>query len=75
VLDSGNGIPELIRDKIFQPYFTTKKPEHGTGIGLSLSKEMIENQKGRLYLDLNSEFTCFVIELPKYNQVVNQNAA
>ena len=63
VTDSVNGIPEAIRKKIMEPFFTTKE-ESGTGIGLSISKGIVEDHKGRLFYDESSSHTRFVIELP-----------
>lgn len=64
-MDVGLGVkPELV-NKIFDPFFTTKEIGKGTGIGLSISKNMIEAQGGKLYLDRTSAHTCFVIELPQ----------
>lgn len=67
VTDSGPGIPLDIRDKIMQPFFTTKEIGKGTGIGLSISKGIMEKHKGELYLDQESERTRFVVKLPIEN--------
>jgi PAS domain S-box-containing protein len=64
VTDSGTGIDNAIRDKLFQPFFTTKEVGKGTGLGLSVSKNIMTYHKGDVYLDPNSKNTSFVIELP-----------
>ena len=64
VKDSGRGIPDGTKEKIFNPFFTTKEVGKGTGLGLSLSKTLIESNRGQLYLDEKSANTCFVIDLP-----------
>lgn len=64
IVDSGPGIPENIAKNIMQPFFTTKEVGKGTGLGLSISSGIIEEHKGRLYLDQQSESTKFVISLP-----------
>ena len=46
VRDNGTGIPEKIKDKIFQPFFTTKPAGSGTGLGLSLSYDIITKEHG-----------------------------
>jgi C4-dicarboxylate-specific signal transduction histidine kinase len=65
ITDSGRGIPADIRDKIMQPFFTTKPVGEGTGLGLSISKGIAEKHGGRLYLDVHSPNTQFVLEIPK----------
>jgi signal transduction histidine kinase len=69
VIDSGLGIPESIRQKLFQPFFTTKEIGQGTGLGLSISKGIVEAHDGQLYVDSNHENTCFVIEIPEKSQI------
>jgi signal transduction histidine kinase len=64
VMDSGPGISAAIQDKIMQPFFTTKELGKGTGIGLSISKGIVESHGGRLYLDRSSQRTRMVIVLP-----------
>ncbi|MCC7379561.1 MAG: GHKL domain-containing protein, partial [Chitinophagaceae bacterium] len=66
VKDNGNGIPAAIKDKIFQPFFTTKPTGQGTGLGLSLGYDIItKGHGGQLKVETKeSEFTKFVINLP-----------
>ncbi|GGD35399.1 hypothetical protein GCM10012288_06650 [Malaciobacter pacificus] len=75
ITDNGGGVEKEIKDKIFDPYFTTKHKSQGTGIGLYMCKEIIEkNLKGSLSIE-NRSFdyqnekqygACFIIKLPKY---------
>ena len=62
--DNGNGIPEAIRDKIFQPFFTTKPAGQGTGLGLSLSYDIVKVHGGELKVEVNDNGTEFVVVLP-----------
>ena len=64
VEDNGPGIPEATRDKIFQPFFTTKEVGKGTGLGLSVSTGIIEGHHGKLSLISGTGKTTFQIVLP-----------
>jgi signal transduction histidine kinase len=65
VADNGNGIPQKVLDKIFQPFFTTKPTGQGTGLGLSLSYDIIKAHGGELKVETKeSEGSEFVILLP-----------
>ncbi len=65
VQDNANGIPEAIRDKVFQPFFTTKKEGRGTGLGLSISKRIVESLGGQLSFESTTgEGTLFNVALP-----------
>ncbi len=64
VIDSGPGVPTEIREKIFQPFFTTKDVGAGTGLGLSVAFGIIESHGGKLTLDTHAPNTTFVITLP-----------
>ena len=65
VADNGNGIPNKIIDKIFQPFFTTKPTGEGTGLGLSLSYDIVTAHGGELIVKTKEEAgTEFIISLP-----------
>lgn len=66
VKDNGNGIPQGVIDKIFQPFFTTKPTGQGTGLGLSLSYDIITKQhKGTIKVESEeNKFTQFIITIP-----------
>jgi len=69
VKDNGNGIPKEIKDKIFQPFFTTKPTGEGTGLGLSLSYDIItKGHGGELRVETkDGNGTEFIIQLPLEN--------
>jgi nitrogen fixation/metabolism regulation signal transduction histidine kinase len=63
ISDNGKGIPEDRQNQVFVPYFTTKST--GTGIGLSITKQIIENHNGKIYFESKENSgTSFYIELP-----------
>lgn len=64
VRDSGPGIPPSLREKIMQPFFTTKDAGHGTGLGLSISRGIAASHGGIFFLDEQSAQTRFVLRLP-----------
>ncbi len=75
VVDNGNGIPKNIVDKIFQPFFTTKPTGQGTGLGLSLSYDIVKAHGGEIKvqskegegLPAGQAGTEFIIQLPIIN--------
>ncbi|GEO07897.1 hypothetical protein SAE01_03930 [Segetibacter aerophilus] len=65
VKDNGMGIPQKVLDKIYQPFFTTKPAGQGTGLGLSLSYEILKAHGGELRVETREgEFAQFIMELP-----------
>ncbi len=70
VRDNGIGIPPEIKDKLFQPFFTTKPTGEGTGLGLSISYDIVTQQHGgTIEVDSRAgEFTQFTIRLPRDRQ-------
>ncbi len=67
IRDNGNGIPAAVRDKIFNPFFTTKPTGQGTGLGLSISYDIIvQEHHGEIKVETEEgEFTEFVVRLPR----------
>lgn len=65
VTDNGHGIPDNIKDKIFQPFFTTKPTGEGTGLGLSISYDIVKAHNGDIKVSSKvGEGTSFTISLP-----------
>ena len=64
IADNGNGIPPKVLDKIFQPFFTTKPTGQGTGLGLSLSYDIVKAHNGELKVETKEgKGTTFIIGL------------
>ncbi|MDQ1255630.1 MAG: hypothetical protein QG656_222, partial [Candidatus Hydrogenedentes bacterium] len=68
VTDSGGGLPPDLSEKIFRPFFTTKPAGKGIGLGLVISKEIVETHGGLLFIDASCPNTRFVVRLPKQRQ-------
>ncbi|WP_194973337.1 tetratricopeptide repeat-containing sensor histidine kinase [Aquiflexum lacus] len=67
ISDNGPGIPDAIKDKIFQPFFTTKPTGQGTGLGLSLSYDIVKAHGGEIRLDSEEgKGSKFLINIPAY---------
>jgi signal transduction histidine kinase len=65
VKDNGNGIPAKNKDKIFQPFFTTKPPGQGTGLGLSLSYDIVKAHGGEIIVESKEgEGSSFSVQFP-----------
>ncbi|RRJ82248.1 sensor histidine kinase [Aestuariirhabdus litorea] len=73
VSDQGSGIPEGIRDTLFEPFVTTKDPGKGTGLGLALVYSIIEEHFGKIEVVSPTESgrgTCIQVTLPRYQQTI-----
>jgi len=62
--DNGPGMPPDVRDRIFEPFYTTKEPGHGTGLGLHISHNIVARHQGRINLRSRPGETCFEVCLP-----------
>ncbi len=66
IRDNGNGIPASVRERIFNPFFTTKPPGKGTGLGLSISYDIVRQHEGEIRVETQEgQYTEFIIVLPK----------
>ena len=72
IIDCGEKISPSIKQKLFQPFFTTKDIGVGTGLGLSISRGIIEEHKGKLYYQDDAPNTTFIVELPKLHTASTQ---
>jgi two-component system, NtrC family, sensor kinase len=77
VCDNGTGIPPELRDKLFQPFFTTKPTGEGTGLGLWISWDIVTQQHGgTIAVDSRvGEFTEFTIRLPRAREATTATVA
>jgi two-component system, NtrC family, sensor kinase len=65
VTDNGTGIPQHIKEKIFQPFFTTKPTGQGTGLGLSLAYDIVKAHGGELKVESETGVgTTFIVTIP-----------
>lgn len=77
IRDNGSGIPPEIKDKLFQPFFTTKPTGEGTGLGLSISYDIVTQQHGgAIGVDSRvGEYTEFTVRLPRRHRTILGEAA
>lgn len=74
--DSGSGMPEQVRERIFEPFFSTKKAGDGTGLGLSITHDLIRMAGGHIDVDsAPGRGTCFSIRLPVASPVADAVSA
>jgi signal transduction histidine kinase len=64
VIDNGAGIPAGVRDRIFDPFFSTKAIGEGTGLGLDIVRRLVQRHNGRIEFDSNPGRTEFRVILP-----------
>ncbi len=69
VTDSGKGIPFEVRQKMFNPFYSTKSVQYGTGLGLSISQSLVQKNGGSLDYDESSPHTRFILRFPKPQRV------
>lgn len=75
IMDSGEGIPKDVAEKIMVPLFTTKTLTKATGLGLSISQALIQEHSGKIWYDKSSKNTRFIIELPIEQRSILKQAA
>jgi signal transduction histidine kinase len=77
VSDTGPGVPEAIRHRIFDPFYTTKEPGKGTGQGLAIAfKFIVDHHKGSIEVeDKKGDGTTFIIQLPLQGNLAGSREA
>ena len=75
VIDSGPGIPDDVLPRIFDPFFTTKDRGEGSGLGLSICREIVERHGGRLDVRTRPGRTEFIVALPRRRTVFDEDEA
>lgn len=75
VIDSGPGIPEDILGRIFEPFYTTKAQGEGSGLGLSISRGIVERHGGTIHVDTRPGRTVFTVTLPVESKVSEHTGA
>lgn len=68
ITDNGAGIEPEVIDKIFQPFFTTKPKGQGSGLGLHITKEIVQKHHGQVWAESKPQKTTFFVELPMYQK-------
>ena len=75
IRDNGHGIPDEVLEKMFNPFFTTKPTDQGTGLGLALSNDIVREHGGEIRVETAvGEFTEMIIDLPKQANVEAHSA-
>ncbi len=75
VIDGGNGIPQNIQEKLFNPFFTTKPTGEGTGLGLSIVKGILDSHHAKIGIRNEMKNTCFEIRFSGTSKKGEENAA
>ncbi|MGB5969762.1 MAG: ATP-binding protein [Spirulinaceae cyanobacterium] len=64
ITDSGSGLPEELKEKIFQPFFTTKPQGEGSGLGLDIVRNIVNKHQGKIEVASQPGLTIFSVLLP-----------
>ncbi len=69
VQDTGPGIPDEVRDHVFEPFFSTKSPSEAVGLGLAVTRQLVERHRGTIAIESSPKGTRLVVELPSSDEV------